>query len=220
MAAEWFYTTNRQQKGPVSWRELRDLADAGVLKPGDLIWCQGMPAWIKAGEQADLFRATRPRDLDDDSEKRPTRQQPVRTPDRPRSDQRGVIVLVAGAAAGLIFLVLSCGALLWVAFALRGEAQVQSYTIHNLKPGDTNERKFEFKKGKHVIIDVITEPDTDVDLIVVRGPARHDIVAFDDDPDKDCHVDFVAHETGEYLLLIQNLGPDVARTCKVTITER
>jgi hypothetical protein len=55
MAAEWFYTTNRRQMGPVSWRELRDLADAGVLKPHDLVWSEGMSDWIKAINQEGLF---------------------------------------------------------------------------------------------------------------------------------------------------------------------
>lgn len=53
--AEWYYTTNKQQMGPVTWDELRELAEGGILKPHDMVWSEGMAEWVKAINQAGLF---------------------------------------------------------------------------------------------------------------------------------------------------------------------
>ncbi|MSQ96520.1 MAG: DUF4339 domain-containing protein [Gemmataceae bacterium] len=55
MAAEWFYTTNKQQMGPVSWNELRELAEVGILKSHDMVWTDGMDEWVKAINQQGLL---------------------------------------------------------------------------------------------------------------------------------------------------------------------
>src|SRR6266852_1392226 len=55
MATEWFYTTNKRQMGPVSWKELLELAEGGILKPHDLVWTEGMDDWVKAINQKGLF---------------------------------------------------------------------------------------------------------------------------------------------------------------------
>lgn len=68
--AEWFYTTNKQQMGPVSHDELRQLANKGLLKPTDLVWKDGMNDWERASAQG-LF-------TDDDTE----------TADAPRTSTR------------------------------------------------------------------------------------------------------------------------------------
>ena len=58
MARQWFYTLNQRQQGPVSWQELRRLAETGVVNPTDLIWQEGMAAWIKAGGVEELYEST------------------------------------------------------------------------------------------------------------------------------------------------------------------
>jgi len=55
MAAEWYYTTNKQQMGPVSWEELVDLARNGLIKASDKVWTDGMADWVKAVNQKGLF---------------------------------------------------------------------------------------------------------------------------------------------------------------------
>jgi GYF domain 2 len=55
MSMEWYYTTNKQQMGPVSWDELRELAEVGILKPHDMVWSEGMDEWVKAINQSGLF---------------------------------------------------------------------------------------------------------------------------------------------------------------------
>ena len=58
MAVEWYYTTNKQQMGPVSWEELCQLATKHLLKPDDLVWTEGMAEWVKAIRQQGLFQAS------------------------------------------------------------------------------------------------------------------------------------------------------------------
>jgi hypothetical protein len=53
--AEWYYTSNKQEMGPVSWQELVELAEAGILKASDKVWTEGMDDWIKAVNQKGLF---------------------------------------------------------------------------------------------------------------------------------------------------------------------
>lgn len=57
MAEEWFYTTHKQKMGPVSWKELIELAEVGILKPHDMVWTDGMDEWIKAINKKGLFTA-------------------------------------------------------------------------------------------------------------------------------------------------------------------
>lgn len=52
---QWYYARNDQQFGPVSATELKQLADAGRLTPGDLLWREGMDAWTTAINLHGLF---------------------------------------------------------------------------------------------------------------------------------------------------------------------
>ena len=52
---QWYYARNDQQFGPVSAAELKQLADAGRLTPGDLLWREGMDAWTTAINLHGLF---------------------------------------------------------------------------------------------------------------------------------------------------------------------
>jgi cobalamin biosynthesis Mg chelatase CobN len=57
VTTEWYYTTNKQQMGPVTWNELCELAEVGILKPHDMVWTDGMDEWVKAISQRELFTA-------------------------------------------------------------------------------------------------------------------------------------------------------------------
>jgi len=48
MSAEWFYLKNRQNLGPFSQDQLRQLAQQGQLLPTDLVWKNGMANWSPA----------------------------------------------------------------------------------------------------------------------------------------------------------------------------
>ncbi len=145
MAAEWFYTTNKQQMGPVSWEELRELASNGILKPNDMIWSEGMEEWIKAVKQRGLFgedgdeddddtprskksslakppknrRSTREADEDDDEEdERESRRKRRRQEENSAKTKVGLKVglIIGGVVCFLLFLMCAGGAI--VVFSL------------------------------------------------------------------------------------------------------
>jgi len=60
MSAQWYYTNNGQQKGPVTDVELKQLAVSGNLIPTDQVWKDGMAAWTNAGNLKGLFQQTPP----------------------------------------------------------------------------------------------------------------------------------------------------------------
>jgi len=53
--AEWFYTQNGQQAGPVGDEVLRNMAASGQLQPADMVWKDGMASWMTAGSVKELF---------------------------------------------------------------------------------------------------------------------------------------------------------------------
>lgn len=52
---EWHYASGGTRYGPVSWEELRGLAEAGRLQPDDLVWKKGMSGWATASAIAHLM---------------------------------------------------------------------------------------------------------------------------------------------------------------------
>ena len=52
---EWFYRHDDQDKGPVRFSSLRDLASAGQLAPADLVKRRGAMQWSRAGDVPGLF---------------------------------------------------------------------------------------------------------------------------------------------------------------------
>jgi len=59
-AVEWFYAKDNKQLGPVSAAELKQLADAGTLRPDDLVWREGMDDWQPARKIKGLFEEAAP----------------------------------------------------------------------------------------------------------------------------------------------------------------
>ncbi len=57
---EWFYAQENQRFGPVSAAELKALADAGKLRPEDLVWREGMDGWVPARRVKGLFETEGP----------------------------------------------------------------------------------------------------------------------------------------------------------------
>ena len=55
MASEWFYRVDDKKRGPVGSADLKRLADSGVIKPADLIWKEGLAAWVAASSIKGLF---------------------------------------------------------------------------------------------------------------------------------------------------------------------
>lgn len=55
MAEQWYYTRQGQRFGPLSSEQMRQLAVAGQLQQGDLVWTEGMNEWAPAGRFPQLF---------------------------------------------------------------------------------------------------------------------------------------------------------------------
>jgi S1-C subfamily serine protease len=53
----WYYGQGTQRNGPVSWTQLQKLAASGALGGQALVWTQGMPSWVPAASQPNLFSA-------------------------------------------------------------------------------------------------------------------------------------------------------------------
>jgi len=49
-AVMWYYTEDRQQKGPVDEKTFTDLARRGGIGPSTLVWRSGMASWLPYGE--------------------------------------------------------------------------------------------------------------------------------------------------------------------------
>jgi hypothetical protein len=47
-ASEWYYAVNQEQKGPISFDQLKALAQAGVVTASSLVWQEGMAEWTPA----------------------------------------------------------------------------------------------------------------------------------------------------------------------------
>jgi hypothetical protein len=55
MGGEWFYTEQGQERGPVTFEQLQQIASTGQFQPTDMVWNDGMPQWVPAGSQMVLF---------------------------------------------------------------------------------------------------------------------------------------------------------------------
>jgi hypothetical protein len=269
MSAEWYYTTNKQQMGPVTWNELRELADVGILKPHDLIWSDGMDEWVKAINQNGLFadsdaetattakkksayveppkpppgRRTRRAEEEDDEEDDEDEKEKKRR-NRKKEQERakmGVGIKVGLILAGVLFLLVvgvGCiGGIIWISVGGFGGGQPagpvhDSYTINNLpvtlngadhRTG--NIKTYNFTQGRRVVITVTNQlqfNDTDVDLYVHRGNDPNPTVMDINVPqfNRNCRVEFVVPQTGQYRVRVVNIGPrGVATRCQVRVDE-
>ena len=55
--AVWHYSVNGARRGPVTSAQLKSLVESSVLRPNDLLWREGLPAWVEAGTVPELFPA-------------------------------------------------------------------------------------------------------------------------------------------------------------------
>jgi len=230
--AEWYYTTNNQQMGPVSWDELRQLASTGLLHPTDMVWKEGMADWQKANRVEGLHaEPTAPRRDDTDGRPRRRRDRDDRYDDdyddRPRRRRRGsegmplgakVAIIGGSIAVGLLVLVIVI--VLIVRGGSGGAAVIlgpNDYQI-TLFPGQSDTRSFFFQAGQNVRITVTsqTDPRTDIDLFVER--ANGVPVASDTRFSKDCFVAFIAPVAENYRVRVVNLAGNRNRAiCTVNI---
>lgn len=53
--AVWHYSANGSRRGPVTVTQLKSLIESGVVRANDLLWREGLPAWVEAGTVPELF---------------------------------------------------------------------------------------------------------------------------------------------------------------------
>lgn len=61
MATQWYYAQNGKQFGPIPGEQLRSMLSTGALRPSDLVWSDGLPAWTPAGQTPALMSAPAPK---------------------------------------------------------------------------------------------------------------------------------------------------------------
>ncbi|GEM_PF-4769329 len=226
--AEWYYTTNNQQMGPVSWDELRQLASTGLLHPNDMVWKEGMVDWLKANKTDGLFseRSAPRRDDPDDRPRRRRERADDDYDDRPRRRRRssegmplGAKVAIIGGSIAVGLLVLVVVILLLVRGSGGGNVILgpNDYQV-TLAPGQSDTRSFFFQAGQNVRITVISQTDarTDIDLFVDR--ANGFPLISDTRVSKDCFVAFIAPVAENYRVRVVNLQGNRNRAvCTVSI---
>ena len=55
MGSSWYYGRNGQQQGPFVLDQMREMVRNGELRPGDLVWTEGMEQWTEARTVGELF---------------------------------------------------------------------------------------------------------------------------------------------------------------------
>lgn len=267
MAAEWYYTTNKIQMGPVSWTELRELADVGILKPHDMVWTDGMGEWIKAINQDGLFaqeaaeetqsrkkksafvepakpppaRRSRRREEEDDDDEDDDRTSKKRNRQRDQDRAKAGVGIKVGLIIGGVFFVLvllACagGGLIWLSTGGGGAQggggvagpigpqQFAPFTVHNLPPKKWEEKRYNFRQGKKMVITVNTlvaglRPD--VDLFIHRGNGPGDSLVVEDITiGPNSRVEFFVPANDVYRVRVGNHGPGAAKSSTVTIVEQ
>jgi len=53
--AVWHYSVNGARRGPVTTTQLKAQVESGVVRANDLLWREGLPAWVEAGTIPELF---------------------------------------------------------------------------------------------------------------------------------------------------------------------
>ena len=66
MSLEWFFMRDGIKHGPISSKQLKELADSGKIQPTDLIWKQGFSDWRPAAILTVLFDPTGDRAVEPD----------------------------------------------------------------------------------------------------------------------------------------------------------
>lgn len=56
---QWYYSKGSQQFGPVPFSHLQSGLSSGQILREDLVWCEGMPTWQRAGEVPGLLPGVR-----------------------------------------------------------------------------------------------------------------------------------------------------------------
>lgn len=132
MSSAYYYLRSGVRTGPVSWEQLKAVAQSGNLLPTDLVWHEGMAEWRPARELAGLFETPMPTATLAPPLPAPTPPAPVSA--RQASNIRTWLVMAA-AVAVLGLLGVCVIALLWT-FSDRLFAPHVFADVYRIAPGD------------------------------------------------------------------------------------
>lgn len=235
MSELWFYTNEGKQMDPVPIGDLKRLAREGKLKPTDMVWKDGMPAWKRAGAVKELFgepAAANPvhdsggANVDPDSARVSRRRRPTDDDDEFNSGRRRPPMksggsgfgIIAALVVGVLLLLGSLGvgvAILIFSNKTPPEGKINQANVirgeekYNLvlAPNGRDSRTFSFRKGVDYEITVTTKPELqELDVDLHIFNAQGREVISDTDPDRDCHLRWIPDADGEYRVEIHNLN--------------
>lgn len=223
--ADWYYARNNQQVGPVSDDDMHRLAEEGNLRPGDLVWRDGLAEWVPAESQGFAggrsARGTaeddydRPRRARGDRGDRDDDYRPRRRSAKKKGPSTGLIVglsvggvvLLIGIIVGVVLLINSGGG--------GGGGDVGPGTYHGVLTGsdrrDTRMRgpchiyNLKMTAGRTYVIDHMTNQ---FDAYLRLENAAGIEVARDDDGGVGLNskIIFRAPNSGTYRLIATSLG--------------
>jgi hypothetical protein len=168
--ADWYYTKNGQQQGPVNDAELKRLASTGQLTPQDMIWKEGMANWLPATAIKGLFgaAASAPSGAQKPVPK-PVEPAPAATGGEPEKTAAGGAPprknkgLVIGLIGGGVVLLFCCGCsglfgVLWWSGVLGGGAEsVPLDRKFTLAQGETKKISLRLEAGKKYVFEATSD---------------------------------------------------------------
>ncbi len=242
MADLWYFTCEGKQMEPVTSAELTQLAGSGFLRADDLVWKEGMANWTKAGETPQLSSAfagagsstptaaprsdapvrTRTRDDDDDRPRRRRRRESEdddRDSGRPRrgaEPAKGMSGRTIGLIIGAVALAVAAVIVLAIVLAVRSRGTlISSYSVE--LPANSNSfREFHFEVGILYDFRVISDSETDVDLII--EDANGVPIDGDDSEGRNSHLIWSPAVAGKYRVKLSNLDFAIRNRSQVTIS--
>lgn len=79
----WHYAVGGQQKGPINRNQLASLGQNGTVSPGDLVWREGMEAWVRADQIEGIIPPIVPQQQQAPAPQQPPAPRPPQPPQQP-----------------------------------------------------------------------------------------------------------------------------------------
>lgn len=230
MAELWHYTSQGKQMEPVTLADLKGLLAAGDLKPTDMVWHEGMPAWVRASAVKELFGGP----VSANSGAAPEPRRPRRRPADNDGSSIGIIVAIVFAALVLLGSLLVGVIILWVRMGDGGDDRTlkrdddkkgevarpidgeTKYDAVIRFGGDPHVRTFKFKAA-HVYELVVKrfgiDADANIDLAIKNA---NDTPLAKPNLEVDAKITWTPKEDGEYRVELQtNAARDVRASVSI-----
>jgi hypothetical protein len=174
MSIEWYFMKDGMKHGPISSKQLKQLADSGKIQPTDLIWKQGFSDWRPAAVLTVLFDPTANRAVEPDhSQENMSVDTSCKKPGYSKVKRSAYIGLLA--ASGILLL---GGFFIWTMHRghLPATQSSQGHAASALN-GESHQKRAEFEQQQtHDTNNSISVPDKD-SIIVKEEGDHHEIMA-------------------------------------------